>query len=320
VLSARSLLAEPVGTWEVRTVSSMGSRAHLIAGDSSSLLDDWAIPELERLEQCWSRFRPTSELVALRDAAGRWIDISPTLEIALRKAQVLHRSTGGWFDPTVDVSALGYDRTFPSVDLHCGDAPRYQPALGADRLELGEGCARLALGATLDLGGLGKGLAADLIATGLLERGARSACISMGGDIRAVGNTPIDGPWQIPVENPNHHGVTLGTVGLAEAAIVTSTTAYRRWRRDGQELHHLVDPRTGRPSANGVRAVVVIADEACWAEGMAKAALVAGVHEGRRLLERHGLGGWLVGDDESVTATTWAPSMTIGGTTERGVA
>ena len=155
-------------------------------------------------------------------------------------------------------------------------------------------------GVRFDLGGVGKGLAADLLAEGLIERGARSACISLGGDIRAAGLTPDGLGWQIPIEDPFGSDSVMGTVPVAEPAIVTSTTLIRTWRRGGKVLHHLVDPRTGDPSSSGIVAAVVMAPEGWLAEGLAKAALVAGVDRGTALLEGSDVAGWLACADGSI--------------------
>ena len=148
----------------------------------------------------------------------------------------------------------------------------------------------------LDLGGVGKGLAADIVANGLVERGAAGACVGLGGDVRVAGVSPVGGTWPIRVEDPFDESRTLCTRDLCDAAIVTSTTRFRRWSRGGRSMHHLIDPFTGAPAARGVTAVVVQADEAWWAEGVAKAALVAGVERGLELLERLGLAA-VVADD-----------------------
>ena len=90
--------------------------------------------------------------------------------------------------------------------------------------------------------------------------------------------------------------------GPGLGAVATSTTAVRRWRRAGQDLHHLVEPSTGRPARTGVLGVIATAGHAWWAEGIAKAALVAGLDAGPRLMRRHGVAGWVVGDGGEWTA------------------
>ena len=145
---------------------------------------------------------------------------------------------------------------------------------------------------------------------GLIRRGAVSACVSLGGDIRVAGGVPEDGGWSIPVDDPHDCSRHLGRVLTADASIVTSTTEFRAWTRDGRTMHHLIDPRTGMPADTGVLAVVVTAPQAWLAEGFAKAALIAGRVAGRRMLDAAGIGGWIIGNDRSCTATEWAPAMT----------
>jgi thiamine biosynthesis lipoprotein len=242
--------------------------------------------------------------------------------------------------------AAGYDDTFtvvrerPQARTVVSSAPpghaaidvlvddllrgRAVPAPGCTGIVLdAEHCTvALPAGVGLDLGGIGKGAAADHIAEGLVARGASGACVSMGGDVRAAGATPGGAPWPIPVEDPfdSHHevGRTLLTVPLCDAAIVTSTRLIHRWVHDGVPRHHLIDPATGHPADRGVAAVIVQAPNAWWAETLAKAALVAGVHEGIDLLARHGVAGWVVDDDGRVWATGAADHL-AGGRVDEGL-
>ena len=148
-------------------------------------------------------------------------------------------------------------------------------------------------GLRFDLGGIGKGLAADVVAVQLIERGATSVCIALGGDVRVAGVAP-DGGWRVPVEVPTSRAADLAPLEfdaeLVDGAIVASTTRYRCWTTvDGHHAHHLIDPRTGRSSVSDVTTVVVAAAEAWWAEVLAKASLLAGSIEGRRMLDTHGV-------------------------------
>lgn len=306
------MTGEPIATWAQRELRAMGSTAVLIAGDGPLGLLDWAASELNRLERCWSRFLADSELSELNRSAGRWFPMSDTLALAVDRSFDLHWLTGGLFDPTVHdrLVELGYDRTFreiePSLSRPVGPGA---PAPGVSGIERDGTHIRLPAGVRLDLGGVGKGLGADLLATGLLDRGARSACVSLGGDIRVAGSTPEPDGWHIPIEDPLVEGATWGTVPLANSAIVTSTTLIRRWRRGSRILHHLVDPRAGEPTMNGVTAAIVIAPEAWLAEGLAKAAVVAGPDQGRALLDTGELCGWLALADGTVVPSGSAPAL-----------
>ncbi len=292
---------------------SMGSPAVIIAGDAGGAAIEWAVEELRRLELCWSRFLKDSELSALNRAAGRWFTMSETLAAAVDCALKLSELTAGMFDPTVHdrLIELGYDRPFSGLDLQqVGPLPAPARSPGVLGIERDGERIRLPLGTAIDLGGVGKGRAADVVATGLIRRGAVSACVSLGGDIRVAGGVPEDGGWSIPVDDPHDSSRQLGCVLTADASIVTSTTAFRAWTRDGRTMHHIIDPRTGMPAETGVHAVVVTAPQAWLAEGFAKAALIAGRVAGRRMLDAAGIGGWIIGTDRSCTATEWAPAMT----------
>jgi FAD:protein FMN transferase len=295
--------------WRQFDVTAMGSPATVIVGRAPVGATDWAASCLEQLEQCWSRFRPTSELSDLNRSAGRWFPMTPMLASAVTRAVHMATVTSGRFDPTIlrCLIALGYDRSFPKL---CGDAtaPRCVPSPGVAGIELDGEWIMLPAGVELDLGGIGKGLAADIVAAGLIERGATSACVSLGGDVRVIGEVP-EGGWPIPVADPSRHGDFLGQVILSNGALVTSTVAFRRWTQGGVECHHIIDPETGDSARTGVRAVIVAAAETWFAEAVAKSALIAGSVDGIELIERCGVSGWLVNDSGEVLTAGDPPGL-----------
>ena len=284
----------------------MGSTASVIVGGGAPSLTEWALDELAFLERTWSRFRPDSDLCRLNAQAGDWVHVAPALLLALDRARTLWAETEGAFNPAVlhALEAAGYDTTFELVRSSDAPvrAPEPAPGFGAVQLDLDAGAVRLPAGVGVDLGGIGKGLAADIVAEGLVDRGAQSALVSVGGDMRVAGAAPSPA-WAVPVEDPFCAGRTAFTHALGAGAIVTSTTRLRTWTRDGRRLHHLIDPRTGEPAASGVAAVVTTGPEAWLAEGLAKAALIDGVDRGGALLRNAGVSGWFFLDDGSMEAT-----------------
>ncbi|HZP30691.1 MAG TPA: FAD:protein FMN transferase [Acidimicrobiia bacterium] len=321
---APAVRARGAERWHERRFRAMGSTAHLVVRGGPESAVDWAVAEVARLESLWSRFRPTSDVARCNApaAAGRPVPIARETVDLLERAIAMWRLTGGRFDPTVlhALEANGYDETFERVRARAADrvivsAPAGRPPLRltisrrapgpVDEPGHAPGCAgivldradrtvRLPAGVGIDLGGIGKGFAADLVARGLVERGAAGACVALGGDVRTGGRGPGDGPWLVPVEDPFDEQSVLFTHALDDGAIVTSTRLFRRWVHDGRLRHHIIDPATGAPADTGVAAVVV-ADRVAWrAEALAKAALIAGLHDGRALLEGHGVEAWIV--------------------------
>src|SRR4051794_41754616 len=86
-----------------------------------------------------------------------------------------------------------------------------------------------------------------------------------------------------PGRRPARRGGLAFEFQLRSGAIVTSTTRMRTWRRNGRRYHHLIDPSTGESTRTGVAAVVAHAPDAWWAEGIAKAVIVAGAEAGGAL-------------------------------------
>jgi thiamine biosynthesis lipoprotein len=269
----------------------MGTDVHLIVTGASvdelSLLLDRAVERIEELEQRWSRFRPDSEISRLNAAAGRALPVSEDTLLLVRTAITAHRESGGAFDPLLldAVVAAGYDRTFDELaDPLADPAPdetEARPAapanllVGCEDIEVEGHCVRLPAGAGFDPGGIGKGLAADLVSLELIEGGAHGACVNLGGDVRVRGVGPDGGPWTIAVEHPACDQ-PLALLGLHDGAVATSTTLKRRWTIAGQERHHLIDPATGAPSTTDLELATTVAADGWQAEIMAKSVLLRG--------------------------------------------
>ncbi len=292
--------------WSRRVARSMGSRAEILVGDGPDGVLDWALAELERLEQCWSRFRSDSELAHVNANTGAWTDVSAPMLLALTCAADLHWASDGRFDPTI-LAALertGYDRTFQLVkpDSPFAVARPAEAAPGFAPVDIDEDRSRVRLprGSPIDLGGVGKGLAADLVARGLIDRGARTALVGMGGDLRTRGEAPNNGCWDIPVLDPFDETRVAFRFPLVDGAIVSSTTRIRSWTRGRSRYHHLVDPASGDSARTGVVAVVAAAPDAWWAEGIAKSIIIAGAHAGADLAERAQVRAWIFLDDGQI--------------------
>ena len=297
------------GYWTECRARAMGSTAHVLVGDAPAGVAAWAMAEIERLEQCWSRFRPDSELARLHAGCGQWVDMSAAMLLALTCAADLHHATGGLFDPTIlrSLERAGYDRSFEVMQEgadHSDIGAEPTAAPGFDRVEIDHDTARVrvARDVRIDLGGLGKGLAADLVSRGLVDRGARTALVSLGGDMKARGEAP-EGAWPIPVEHPLDESRVAFVYQLADAALVSSTRRIRAWARGDRRYHHIIDPRTGDSACSPIVAVVATAADAWWAEGIAKAVMIAGPAEGVGLARRAAVRAWLYLDDGQVIAT-----------------
>ena len=255
-------IAESAASWRA-----LGTLVRLVVTDPPALAQARELLEadLARIDLACSRFRPDSELCALR--GGQTEHVSPLLAeaiaVALRAAQL----TDGDVDPTVGaaMAALGYDRDFAQV-------PRTGPAAapvtvrtvpGWRKVHLEDRRLRLPAGVRLDLGATAKAWAADRAAARIAERFGCGVLVSLGGDIAVAGPAPHDG-WRIRVQDvtgspddPPDGPYTL--IAIRDGGLATSSTTARRWQRGGDVLHHILDPRTSRPAESVWRTVSVAA-------------------------------------------------------------
>lgn len=246
------------------------------------------------LEASWSRFIPTSDVSRLNTARGRSVRISADTEVLIRHLVAAFDATDGLFDPFVlpALLAAGYDRSLAGDGAASCPATTRPQGTPRDKVVLesigGQTWCRLLDGATIDPGGLGKGLAADIIAERLVLEGALGTLVSMGGDIRCVGTSPDAAGWVVDIEALSHPSLGPTTVVLSSGAIATSSTYAKRWHNG----HHIIDPSSGLPTKHddkSLRMASVVASSAVWAEVFATAALVAGADTAGMLIESHGL-------------------------------
>ncbi|HEY7626632.1 MAG TPA: FAD:protein FMN transferase [Ilumatobacteraceae bacterium] len=274
----------------------MGSQTEILIDGSADLIAV-GFERLRQLERTWSRFIPESELNRLQAWRG-WLECSDDLVAALQWCLRMHAETDGLFDPSIRTSLehLGYDRTFDDIEPSEEPAAAVGPAPGIAGLEIDGNRARIGPGLSIDLGGIGKGLAADIVADELIAAGANSAYVSIGGDIHAVGEPVDESGWNVPLLHPMS-GQPVAHHTLFAGALVMSTTALRRWRRGGVEHHHLIDPRTGKSAASDLVAVAVADQSAARAEALAKSAIIVGCAQGAALLRSADVKAWLISAD-----------------------
>lgn len=281
----------------------MGSDCHVIVVGGPAGLADEARARIDELEGRWSRFREDSEISELNRRAGTAVEVSAETVELIERALDAWRISGGSFDPTLlgAVIRAGYDRTFDAIGPSA--APGVSVLLnGADRIVVEGRSITLPAGVGFDPGGIGKGLAADLVVGGTLDSGAEGVCVNMGGDVRVAGPGPGGEPWTIAIEHP-WLAEPLALVGLTGGAVATSTTLRRTWQVGDSIRHHLIDPQTGLPSDTDVNLAAVIAAETWAAEVLAKAVVLRGSAHPFDNLGATGAEGLAVADDGRVLST-----------------
>jgi thiamine biosynthesis lipoprotein len=127
----------------------------------------------------------------------------------------------------------------------------------------------------LDVGGYAKGVAMEKMIAILAHYGIHNALLNIGGDITVIGQNNGQ-PWRIAIRDPKNPQADLGIVELSGyKSIMTSGTYARYFKKNRKTYHHIIDPRTGRPST-GFIAVTVVSDNPILADATATSLMIAG--------------------------------------------
>lgn len=274
--------------WE-RRFRAMGTDCHVVVVGGKRQAASDAEARVRSLQALWTRFEPDSEIMRLNRLGHARVS-QPTWQLVTR-GLVGRRITAGRFDPFMvsQVVAAGYDRTFDEL-THPRARPT-SPAAVAPVLRLDRRTRHITLApdAQFDSGGIGKGLAADLVSAVLMADGADACLVNLGGDLRVRGDK--GSPWQIGVDNESSGGPDL-SVRLASGGLATSSQMGRRWDTPDGPAHHLLDPRTGRSLSTPWAGATAIAPQGWVAEVLSKAILQEPRDRAIRLVRRHHAGGF----------------------------
>jgi FAD:protein FMN transferase len=284
--------------WAMAEFRAMGSRCRIVA--PSRQLAAAGEELVHSLERRWSRFSATSEISKLNLHSGRVVLLSAETYSLVERAEEARTATRGAFNPLAldHLVTLGYDRSWELM-LHdsATDLPASAAPVSNEPIELFPTvhAVRIPRGARFDPGGIGKGLAGDMVAEHLIRHGAHTAQIELGGDVRLVGAPWQGDEWEVSIEHPERSDAQIGSLTLPAGGVATSSVVRRSWRRGHRTVHHLIDPHTGTSAVTDLLSVSAVAPELWWAEVVAKVALMAGSDHAADVMRDFGVSGALVG-------------------------
>jgi len=244
--------------------------------------------EIRRLEKLLSTWISTSELSQVNASAGiKPIHVSTeTLTVVHRAMQAAEMTDGGFniaIGPAVEAWSVTdgqripeeseLDALRPLVDLQAVHVDVQKQTIYLDKA-----------GMRIDVGGIGKGYAADQAVEALRRAGAIAGVVALSGDIKTFGRMPGGKKFPVGIQHPRKDGSVLAWIDLEDEAISTAGDYERFFERDGVRYHHILDPRTLQP-ARRCQSVTVVAREGIWADGLDTGIFVMGVELGMQLVE-----------------------------------
>lgn len=247
------------------------------------------LTEIRRLEELLSTWIDNSELSRVNAAAGREpVQVSPeTLEVLDRSLEMARLTNGGFniaVGPAVDAWNVSQEGRIPSRD----ELERVRPLIDLSHMQLNREAGTVYLGRSgmkIDIGGIGKGFAADLAAEVMKAMGATAGVVALSGDIKTFGRMPDGQRFLFGIEHPRKQEKLLARLELEDEAVSTAGDYQRYFEHHGIRYHHILDPQTLKPGRL-CQSVSVIASEGVMADGLDTGIFVMGPEKGMELVER----------------------------------
>ena len=280
----------------------MGTYYRVVKNCSTEVTQEYLENELHWLNSILSNYESDSVISAFNRSKtiGEWIPAHEILIELIAIAQEVSAQTNGAFDITVAplVELWGFGAEEVTQPPSKKSIEQALPLVSYELLEIDrKNKALLKLeDIQLDLSGIGKGYGVDHLAEILVQHDCSDFLVDIGGEIRVHGHNSANQPWQVGIEVPNGTGQIKDSLGMSDGAVATSGS-YRNFRTfDQSTFPHLIDPRTGYPTAHNLLAVTVYHATTTKADAFATAFFVMGVDEALELAEL---------EDIAIAVTTW---------------
>lgn len=267
---------------------------------------------LDDIDQQINMSNNNSEIHAVNQGAGKEaIKVSSETFDLVKVSKEYAQDTKGTFDPSIG----------PLISLwkignggeHVPDSDeilRAKSLINYNDIEMDEEHSTIKLakeGMSLDLGGIGKGYAADLVAEYLHQEHIESAIIDLGGSsIIAIGSKPSGESWRIGLQDPDRErGEQLALLQIDDETIDSSGVYERFFIENGVRYHHILDPKTGFPTQNGIKSVTLVGGTATDADVLSTALVVMDLEDGMAYIsQKKDVEAMFVMEDNQIYMTT----------------
>lgn len=301
-------------TWQKEeTIMGTVVRITVVGKDAGQAADavEAAFEEIRRLDRMMSLYKDESEITALNMAAGgRPVRVSAEMLEVMEHAASVSKLTQGAFDATAGpLIVLWQLHTREGTVPTEREIERIRAITGWRDVVIDKKRSTVFLrkkGMIVDLGGIAKGYAADRAAAVLRSRGIENGIVAVAGDIRVMGRRPDKSPWRIAVQHPREPEKTLTVLELTDTFISTSGDYERFTIVNNKRYHHIIDPRTGRPS-KGVISATIIGDRGVVVDPLTTAVFILGPEKGMALVKKLGYDAIVVDEDGRLMSTEALP-------------
>lgn len=256
-----------------------------------------------KYENLFSKTIQSSDVYKINHSDGQAVTVSAeTVELLNIALQISEKSDGA-FDPTVLPLVELWDVTNATSAPDNADIQRAVSLVNYKNILIDGNTVTAKNGVRLDLGGIAKGFIADKVTDYLKQKGVKSAIVNLGGNTVLLGQKQGK-DFSVGVQKPfGKQNELCATVMLSNKTAVTSGTYQRYFEQDGRIYHHIIDPKTGHPTDNGLTAVTVVTDSSAVADGLSTACLILGIEKGKALAKEYGAELIFVDENGKLTVT-----------------
>ena len=234
--------------------------------------------KINELDDMLSTGKETSEVSRL-NRSGEAV-LSPTMANLIMRSKAIYDKTDGLFDITI----------YPLMELWGFSTKNYKvpsgkeiaeklKLVGFDKIDFNEETRKISFknkGMEIDFGGIGKGYITDELVKILTDEKVESAIINLGGNVFGFRKKPDGSLWNIAIRDPNEPDKYMAAIRLEDSAVITSGGYERYFEENGIIYHHILDPRTGKPSDSGLKSVSIISKDGTLADALSTSLFIMG--------------------------------------------
>lgn len=234
--------------------------------------------KINELDGRLSTGKATSEVSKLNDT-GKAV-LSKTSISLVKKSLELNKQTGGLFDITI--YPLMELWGFPTKNYRIPSDKEIRATLknvGSDKIIFNENTGEISFenkGMKIDFGGIGKGYITDELVKILKDEKVESAIINLGGNVYGFNKKPDGALWNVAIRDPDEPDDYMAVIKLEDSAVITSGGYERYFEENGIRYHHIIDPRTGKPSESNLKSVSIVSKDGTLADTLSTSLFIMG--------------------------------------------
>lgn len=283
------------------------------------------LSEIKAMNMWMSDWLPDTELSRVNLAAGKEpVKVRAELLQIIKETLDVSQESGGALDPTFNVMFGLYNfKKGEEREATKQEIEERLPLIDWKSVVINEKASTVFLkrtGMKLGLGAVGQSYAADRAVAVLKARGYSGGYVDGSGDTVFWGEKPDGALWTVAVRDPADTGKVLLRIYGSNFAVTTCGDDEKFFMKDGRRVHHVIDPKTGRPAGKS-RQITVISKRGFDADAWDTAAFVMGPEKAKPILERKGFRAIMVDANGKLTltkglkkeTTKWGEGYTLDG-------